>query len=223
MKSKIFFLSIIIVFILTMIPATVINADPAISGTSLNLYKGAGVLSDSYVKFGQYNGSDIIWRVLRQDDGTKGVLLISEEIITTRRFDLPYNYWESSELRTWLNGNFYNGIGEDNKYIKRTEISTANNIGESEITNDYIFIPDHPLLTSSPFNSTIFSDTKRIAVYSSNPYIYWTRSKFFDMLYYVSSINGSCNLARGKSETETGVRPLLYLKPNIYFSGTGTI
>lgn len=84
----------------------------------------AGVFSASaasfavgdYIKFGSYNGSPILWRVIDVDKDN-GVLLFSEKILTLKPFDaaeptqaLPAdypnfgnNYWESSNIRDWLN------------------------------------------------------------------------------------------------------------------------
>ena len=72
MKAKFLIVLIVVVVLsITVIPCGLSNlyAAPVTPGTALNLYLGNGVPSDSYVKFGDYGGNDILWRVLRQDDG----------------------------------------------------------------------------------------------------------------------------------------------------------
>ncbi|MCJ7473350.1 MAG: DUF6273 domain-containing protein [Actinobacteria bacterium] len=222
MKRKIFILAVIIVFILTMIPAGIINADPAIPGTSLNLYLGNGVASDSYVKFGQYEGQDILWRVLRQDNGTDGVLLISDKILTVRQFDTgTTNIWRDSSIRTWLNDTFYNDLGADKDYIETTTISAS-----SIISQDKIFLPSISIMQQSPFNSDNGPDTKRIAYYGANPRIYWSidRGIAVPPSYYVFIIYANGSTSGGQLVTYTdGVRPMLYLTTGLWFSGSGTL
>ena len=218
MKRKIFFLAVIIVFIIAMIPVSFINADPAIPGTSLNLYQGAGVSSDSYVKFGQYGGEDILWRVLRQDDGTKGVLLISEEILIMHvQYSATSKYWEDSNVRSLLNGSFLDGFSNADKSYIMPFSTTATTI-------DDIFIPTIGNMTASPFNSSIAADPKRVALYGSSAEKYWTRtpSGSSTAVNYVEK-DGSLVGANHINIFGYGVRPMLYLITRLSFSGSGTI
>ena len=75
-----------------------------------NPFKGANV--GDMVKFGRYpqtaagDVQDIEWRVLAVKNGR--VLAISRYGLDARRFDDDSNVWNSSEIRGWLNGEFYN-------------------------------------------------------------------------------------------------------------------
>ena len=65
-----------------------------------------------YVKFGNYpqtadGGSlPIEWQVLARENNK--MLVISKYGLEARRFDSSSNNWEDSEIRQWLNGEFYN-------------------------------------------------------------------------------------------------------------------
>ena len=72
----------------------------------------ATVKVGDYVKFGTYpqteNGEvrSIEWQVLAKK-GNK-ILVISRYGLDARRFDSNLNNWKNSEIRKWLNGDFYN-------------------------------------------------------------------------------------------------------------------
>ena len=210
-KKKAMFSALIIVIILLILftfTPTSLLADPAISGTNLNLYQGNGVASDSYVKFGKYGGSDIIWRVLRRDDGTNGVLLISDKILTKRAYSGTVVIWRDSDIRSWLNGNFYNDLGEDKKYIQSSTIRTD---GVGVYTTDYVFLADSSITYAQPFTS----DLSRIAYYwlrittDVDTRVAYTSSAG----YFVTTIDAT---------RELGIRPLLYLQQSLSFSGSGS-
>ena len=64
-----------------------------------------------YVKFGNYPQTEkgdiqsIEWQVLSRE-GNK-VLVISRYGLDAKRFDEDSNNWANSEIRKWLNGEFY--------------------------------------------------------------------------------------------------------------------
>ena len=82
-----------------------------------NPFKGANV--GDMVKFGRYpqtaagDVQDIEWRVLAVD-GDK-VLAISRYGLDARRFDDDSSDWEGSDIRSWLNGEFYNSSFNDDE------------------------------------------------------------------------------------------------------------
>ena len=85
-----------------------------------NPFKGANV--GDMVNFGRYpqtaagDVQDIEWRVLAVKNGR--VLAISRYGLDAKRFDDDSNVWESSEIRGWLNGEFYNdSFNDDEKGI----------------------------------------------------------------------------------------------------------
>ena len=92
------------------------DPDPAYE----NPFKGANV--GDMVKFGRYpqtaagDFQDIEWRVLSVEDGK--VLAISRYGLDAKRFDDESNDWESSEIRGWLNGEFYeDSFNDDEKGV----------------------------------------------------------------------------------------------------------
>ena len=66
-----------------------------------------------FVKFGRYpqeSGNEpqpVEWQVLARENGH--MLVISRYCLDARRFDDRSYNWEKSEIRKWLNGEFYNG------------------------------------------------------------------------------------------------------------------
>lgn len=85
--------------------------------------------ADATIEFGSYpfeaDGTErpIEWRILeRYSDDT--ALLISKYCLAARRFDSTSNDWEQSEIRQWLNNEFYNATFKDedkNAIIKNRE------------------------------------------------------------------------------------------------------
>lgn len=70
--------------------------------------------SDDYysIKFGKYNDSDIEWIVLDKDN-TRAILM-TKYIIDFKRFDNKNECnWEKSEIRKWLNSDFYSSSFSD--------------------------------------------------------------------------------------------------------------
>ena len=89
------------------------NTQPKVQTTSQvssNPFKNAKV--GDYIKFGNYpqtsNGGvqPIEWQVLSIENGK--MLVISRYGLDAKRFDSSSNNWENSEIRQWLNSDFYN-------------------------------------------------------------------------------------------------------------------
>ena len=85
-----------------------------------NPFKGANV--GDMVKFGRYPQTadggveDIEWQVLSVEGGK--VLAISRYGLDAKPFDDDSNDWENSEIRDWLNGEFYeDSFNDDEKGI----------------------------------------------------------------------------------------------------------
>ena len=95
------------------------TADPAVDPTPAyeNPFKGANV--GDIVKFGRYpqtaagDVQDMEWRVLAVE-GDK-VLAISRYGLDAKPFDDDSNKWWNSEIRGWLNGEFYNSSFNDDE------------------------------------------------------------------------------------------------------------
>ena len=108
-----------------------------------------------YIKFGNYPQTShgqiqpIEWQVLSIENNR--MLVISRYGLEAKRFDIGSNNWENSEIRKWLNGEFYNKSFNENekKFIRNSSISTIVykggflGIGRKEelsYTNDRVFL-----------------------------------------------------------------------------------
>ncbi len=99
-----------------------------------------------YVVFGSYeqdndlnNGKEQIeWIVLDEKEGQK--LLISRYILDSRCYsDEPFQKWETSSLRRWLNEDFYTEAfsEKDKKYIAATSLNNPDNMYYEELVKPY--------------------------------------------------------------------------------------
>lgn len=86
------------------------------------------------LNFGTYAGSPIAWRVLECKDGT--ALLISENGLQIKYYHksrngwtADYPTWEGSDLRAWLNGEFFQSAfsGREQERLCRTTLTTPDN------------------------------------------------------------------------------------------------
>ena len=92
-----------------------------------NLFKNANV--GDIIRFANYpqtaNGDiqPIEWQVLLKEENK--MLVISKYGLEARRFDSSSNNWKNSEIRRWLNGEFYNKAfnEKEKKSIKSSNLS----------------------------------------------------------------------------------------------------
>ena len=92
-----------------------------------------------YVKFGNYpqtaEGKEqpIEWRVLAKENNK--MLVISRYGLDAKRFDDDSNVWANSEIRQWLNGDFYNKVftEKEKKLINHSNLSDV-------ATTDNVFL-----------------------------------------------------------------------------------
>ncbi len=83
------------------------------------------------ISFGEYGGEAIIWQVIDTKESGEA-LLISKYTIEAKVFNERENYkevWEKSDIRTWLNDDFYSEAfnSEAQKLISKTEIQNNAN------------------------------------------------------------------------------------------------
>ncbi len=90
-----------------------------------------------YVKFGNYPQTSsggvqpIEWQVLSKENNK--MLVISRYGLDVKRFDSSSNNWSNSEIRKWLNGDFYNKVftDQEKKFINLSNLSdvdTSDNV-----------------------------------------------------------------------------------------------
>ena len=92
-----------------------------------------------YIKFGSYPQTSsgqkqpIEWQVLSKENNK--ILVISKYGLDAKRFDGSSNVWANSEIRKWLNGEFYNKAFTDQEK-KCINLSNLSDVG----TNDNVFL-----------------------------------------------------------------------------------
>lgn len=104
-------------------------------------YNSLDTENNNKVKFGKYQDEDIDWIVISKSN--KRMLLISEKIIDAKKVSSQNTdtHWANSELREWLNNDFYNSTfneKEKNRIVARTLKATYKN--EKIETTDNVFI-----------------------------------------------------------------------------------
>ena len=162
-----------------------------------NPYAAANV--NDVVSFGGYD-----WYVINKRDD--GVTLLMKENLTTKAYNDSETdvTWETCTLRTYLNGEFYNGSGfsdEDRKKIVNTNNTNPNNPGYG--TGDYIF-----LLSIDEANAL----TKTIRADSKGNW-WWLRSPGSNSKKAASVYGyGGVNTDGSDVDYLGGVRPALNLK-----------
>ena len=62
-------------------------------------------MSKRVITLGTWDGNPIEWIVLKEDDFS--ALVVSKNVLFTRRFDPSSNDWNNSEIRAYLNGDFF--------------------------------------------------------------------------------------------------------------------
>lgn len=155
------------------------------------------------VTFGSYD-----WYIIGKSDN--GVTLLMKENLTTKGYNDSYASvtWETCSLRTYLNGEFYNGSGfsdDDRAKIVKTSITNPNNPGYGtnggNATEDYIY-----LLSIAEANA-LDSSIRNIG--SS----WWLRSPGSDS-HFAAFVNGGGDVLTngGNLSLNRGVRPVVNLK-----------
>ena len=99
---------------------------------TLNSFENAK--GGDYVKFGNYpqtgegKKQPIEWQVLAKENNK--MLVISRYALDAKRFDDDSNNWKNSEIRSWLNGDFYNNAfnEKEKKCIKSSNLSDVGTI-----------------------------------------------------------------------------------------------
>ena len=187
------------------------------------------------VTFGTYNGLPLEWYVIDTNDNA--VLLLTRYVLTDMKFTSQYDLrnltgtegiWAYSDIREWLNGDFYNSSfseSEKSKIIKKALSTTYYDKDKNELkseTEDFVFVPDPNeamdidinMRKGVPTEVANLSDAESFAMGNKR---WWTRGpnanyKGADPGYvaYVSS-QGDVNLFVPDYE-ETGVRAEIWVK-----------
>ena len=175
-----------------------------------------------YVKFGNYPQTEtgeekpIEWQVLSIEDNK--MLVISRYGLDAKRFDDDSNDWESSEIRQWLNNDFYDKAFTDNKkkFINYSNLFIDNIFILSKKEAEKYFANDEERRCTA----TEYAVKKGAFVAdsdfgSSEGYsIWWLRSPnsyLSDCVYYVN-FDGDVELSvRNVLDVSVVVRPALWI------------
>ena len=172
----------------------------------------------------------IKWKILKEKDGT--VYLLCDSIITNRRYDENSNNYANSEIRAWLNNEFYNTAFNSlqQELIQITNVdNSAQSTGYSENkyacenTDDKIFLPTYREVGGFGYVASNESRTKiasdfAVGGYAGSASSWWLRSPdpIGGGLYgrYIDSLGGYYSDSRSVVNSARGVVPALILTLN---------
>lgn len=206
-----------------------VNATPYHSGIKFN--NGTTIVSGTAYWF---YCRPIKWNILNNDDGK--YYLFSSILLDAHRYDGKVNNYKSSEIREWLNGDFYNSaffLDNDNILTTIVDNSASTTISPDnkwacENTNDKVFLPSYQDFINGSYGfstSTAMSETRTRKTtdwaravgakdYSFSSYIpYWTRSPSTSSYASASCINSDGSFYGGPiGYKHVGVCPSIILK-----------
>ena len=143
------------------------------------------------VKFGNYqqtaNGNiqPIEWQVLAKEENK--MLLLSKYCLDCKRFDVISNDWNSSEIRHWLNNDFYNKAfsEQEKKNINPFDGDNVFLLSKEEVER---YFAKNKLRKC---NATEYAKANGDYVSSNNAYSYWwlRSSLFLDDSLFVYYVN----------------------------------
>lgn len=159
-------------------------------------------MSKRIITLGTWDGKPIEWVVLNEDEFS--ILVISRYEIFKRYFDNSDNNWKSSDLRKYLNNDFYkSAFNEDEKKkILNVKLTDVNN------TKDNVFI-----LSESELNSLLLKDGDddyENMHYNNCAYCIWTRTRYG--LYDVRQGYATGCWCNRRPNYKYAVRPAMNLK-----------
>ncbi|MCL2064118.1 MAG: DUF6273 domain-containing protein [Candidatus Cloacimonetes bacterium] len=138
--------------------------------------------------------ADREWRILERQGNR--ALVISQRTIGERRFDANSNVWENSEIRRYLNGEFYDTFSD----VDKAKIS-------EHTTGDKVF-----LLSFEEARQYFSSDRDRVASDSSGAASFWWLRSPGLITSFASRVDGDGDIHLGGNRVLSGgIRPALWL------------
>ena len=106
-----------------------------------------------------YKVEPIYWRVLTENYNETGKkLLLAEKVLIGKSYDKNSNVYKNSEIRTWLNGDFYNTAFTLSLHSKIVQISLDNS-ERSTLPNNYDSISEKKLAWNDGVNQYASENT----------------------------------------------------------------
>ena len=185
--------------------------------------EGIGDITPGTLQTATLDGID--WYVLARDGNN--ALLLSKDIQERRRFDDNDNVWETSEMQTYLNGDWLNGKTNISAHVHPVTLTTRNewNVDTFETSEDQkVFLLSEADLFGTQNGQTavakdytlgkvgvIVPENMRVAQDNGQNWLWWLRSPR-------NSTNGVANVASVGGATNSyyyttsvGVRPALWI------------
>ena len=152
----------------------------------------------------------ILWKVL-QDNGSNNYILISNDVIDAYYFDLDNNEYEESDLREYLNNNFYNYAFDTNEKnsINKSKVDSLEDKIYCLSTNEYnTFKP-----ITSKSNPTDYSIANGVYVNSGySTYLLRTKVEGTEKNIYKVDDTGLIN-TNGTNSTYYGISAYSGIRP----------
>lgn len=132
------------------------------------------------------NGLWVIADINHNTDQPNTYDLIPQDCFYSRTFSSSTQYWRSSDVRTYLNGTFYNGFSENFKSHMSNIIYDSNG---STYNDDKVILPSFTEINGTTGTAStafvvegtaypIFTDNaSRVKEYSGTAQLWWTRSR----------------------------------------------
>ena len=180
-----------------------------------NPFKNANV--GDYVEFGCYPQTEagevwpVEWQVLSKENGR--MLVISRYGLDAKRFDGSSNDWGNSEIRQWLNGEFYNGAFAAEEKARIKSFNQDNVFLLSKEEAEKYFANNF----ARRCNPTSYAKAKGALEYEGYCF-WWLRSSYPYNSDIVFSVNycGDVNFYYDVSRNGGSVRPALWINLESY-------
>ena len=183
---------------------------------------GLGSMTPGTLETVTIDGRD--WYLLARNGNN--ALLLSKDILEQRQFDASASKWETSELRTYLNGDWLSAQTTLSQHAVETTINTRSSYGSTEFTatQDKVFLPSEADVYGTQNERTaqaqdytlgtegvILPSNMRAATLNGTNTGYYLRSLRGDSG-YVSEVKNDGNLDYAYySVSVVGVRPALWV------------
>lgn len=166
------------------------------------------------IPFGGYT-----WQLL--DIQNNEALFITEDIIELKPYHTSSQttWWSESDIRNYLNGEFYNKFNEQEKLkIAQAQVTTPSHNGNygGDPCVDKIFLLSMEEVEQyfpTAYGEDLFGNKKRVAKYQGQPYWWWLRQPGFSheqaIIVYA---DGTIEPYGANVNSVLGVRPAMWLK-----------
>ena len=221
-------------------PSTGILASTLPVGSTVKLMEGGTAVEYLVVNQGIPSNSNLY------DASCDGTWLLRKDIHSNRQWNTTdTNKYENSFINTWLNGDFFNGLGSvEQAVIKQVKIPYRKNGGSGgtdqsganglsckvfllsgyEIgftTSDNIYFPvDGAKLSYFESGTGTSANNKRIANLNGSAASWWLRSPYANDANVVRFVDSGGNYGSRYASYPNGIRPALVLPSNALFDET---